>query len=489
MTREQAVPRLLGHDAHRQPVRRVGARVAVLDEDFLAAQIGEHAALEAVECRRIDRAVHLAPRDVLLARGFLDDELVVGRAAGVLAGAADDRPISRNLSFTPPHDFLVERRGSEAPVHARAALDPDRFQPDLLLDQCHYAVPPTRLTKHTILLRNLRPPDTHIMSTRANRARTWAIALAAAGLLVAAACQPPQLPEPTVRLPEFVQVRAAGHIESVGLEDYVLGSVLAEVSPLNQPPAAVARIFEVQAVLARTYVAGNLGKHRTDGFDVCDTTHCQLYDPARERTSRFADAARQAVRRTAGLVLTYQGRLAEGLYHADCGGYTASAEEVWGGERVPYLIAAPDDVATIQHRQWRWVVSPNDLRAALNASSRAEVGRTLDRVDVIEHDPGGHAARVAVVGEHTHELRGEEFRYDRRPDARPAGDPEHALHNYPRQIGHRLYRRRIRARRRPLPGRRGRARAPRGRSAGDRLPLLPWSSTDKRMSSTYNSVQ
>jgi stage II sporulation protein D len=248
------------------------------------------------------------------------------------------------------------------------------------------------------------------MSTRANRARTWATALAAAGLLVAAACQPPQLPEPTVRLPEFVQVRAAGHIESVGLEDYVLGSVLAEVSPLNQPPAAVARIFEVQAVLARTYVAGNLGKHRTDGFDVCDTTHCQLYDPARERTSRFADAARQAVRRTAGLVLTYQGRLAEGLYHADCGGYTASAEEVWGGERVPYLIAAPDDVATIQHRQWRWVVSPNDLRAALNASSRAEVGRTLDRVDVIEHDPGGHAARIAVVGEHTHELRGEEFR-------------------------------------------------------------------------------
>ena len=248
------------------------------------------------------------------------------------------------------------------------------------------------------------------MSTRAHWPRTSAAALAAAALVIVAACQPPRLPEPTVRLPESVQVRVAGHIETIGLDDYVLGSVLAEVTPLNQPPAAVARIYEVQAVLARTYVVGHLGKHRAEGFDVCDSTHCQLYDPSRIKTSRFAADARDAVRRTSGLVLTYQGRLAEGLYHADCGGYTASADEVWGGDPVPYLIAAPDKAADVQHRQWRWTVSMNDLRAALNTNPRAEVGRTLDRVDIVDHDPGGHAARVAVIGEHMHELRGEEFR-------------------------------------------------------------------------------
>lgn len=248
------------------------------------------------------------------------------------------------------------------------------------------------------------------MSTRAHWPRTVAAALAAAGLLAAAACQPPQLPEPTIRLPEFVQVRAGGHVDSVLLDDYVLGSVLAEVTPLNQPPATVARIYEVQAVLARTYVAAHLGKHRSEGFDVCDTTHCQLYDPSRIKTSRFAAEARDAVRRTSGFVLTYQNRLAEGLYHADCGGFTASADEVWGGDRVPYLIAAPDDAAAVQHRQWKWTVSMNDLRAALNTSPRSEVGRSLDRVDIVDHDAGGHAARVAVIGEHTHELRGEEFR-------------------------------------------------------------------------------
>ena len=45
-----------------------------------------------------------------------------------------------------------------------------------------------------------------------------------------------------------------------------------------------------------------------------------------------------------------------------------------------------------------------------NASPRSEVGRTLDRIDVVEQDCGGRANRIAVVGEHSHEIRGEEFR-------------------------------------------------------------------------------
>lgn len=248
------------------------------------------------------------------------------------------------------------------------------------------------------------------MSGRIFLFRSWAAVPAAGALLLVAACQAPQFPESSiVRLPESVMVRTGGRIETVPLEDYVLASALAEVSPVDQPASAVERILEVQAVLARTYAAGHIGKHRTEGFDLCDTTHCQLYDPNRLRVSRFASQARDAVRRTAGLVLTYQGRLAEGLYHADCGGYTASAVDVWGGS-VPYLIGAPDDLPQNVHRQWRIAVPLEQLRTALNASPRSEVGRTLDRIDMVEQDCGGHANRVAVLGEHTHELRGEEFR-------------------------------------------------------------------------------
>jgi stage II sporulation protein D len=208
----------------------------------------------------------------------------------------------------------------------------------------------------------------------------------------------------------MIAVRQAGQVVSIRLEDYVLGSVMAEVSPIDQPPDAVERIFEVQAVLARTYAADHLGKHRAEGFDLCDTTHCQLYDPNRLRTSRFAADARGAVRRTAGLVLTYQGHLAEGLYHADCGGYTAAADAVWGGAAVPYLIAAPDDSPPVAHRKWQVSVPVDQLRTLLNTNTRTEVGRTFDRIEVLTQDAGGHVMRMTVAGEHAHDLRGEEFR-------------------------------------------------------------------------------
>ena len=234
---------------------------------------------------------------------------------------------------------------------------------------------------------------------------------ALAGVAVVAACNQPQLPQPAkLHLPDTVTVRHAGEIASVPLEDYVLASSLAEVSPIDQPPDAVERIFEVQAVLARTYAAGHLGKHRAEGFDLCDTTHCQLYDPARVRTSRFAAEAHDAVRRTAGVVLTYQGRLAEGLYHADCGGFTAAADDVWGGAAVPYLIAAPDDPPSAAHRKWQVTVAVEQLRAVLNLDPRTEVGRTFDRIEVTDRDRGGHAVLLTVAGEHVHQLRGEEFR-------------------------------------------------------------------------------
>ncbi len=104
------------------------------------------------------------------------------------------------------------------------------------------------------------------------------------------------------------------------IDDYVLASVLAEVSPVEEPDAVVARIFEVQAIVARTYAVSQIGRHRAEGFDLCDTTHCQLYDPARVATSRFAAAARAAIARTRGHILVYGAHAADALFHADCGG-------------------------------------------------------------------------------------------------------------------------------------------------------------------------
>ena len=47
----------------------------------------------------------------------------------------------------------------------------------------------------------------------------------------------------------------------------------------------------VQAVIARTYAAAHLGRHQRDGYDLCSTTHCQLYQPGRLKTSSWARLA------------------------------------------------------------------------------------------------------------------------------------------------------------------------------------------------------
>lgn len=228
---------------------------------------------------------------------------------------------------------------------------------------------------------------------------------------VVAACINPRTPQPaTIAGPDVIRVRADGRIVSVPLEDYVLGAALSELTPVGADPAAVSRIYEVQTVLARTYVIAHLGRHKNDGYDVCDTTHCQLYQPGRIKTSRFAVAARSAVERTRGVVLMYSRQPAEALYHSDCGGHTASADAVWGGAHVPYLMGAPDHVPSLTHRTWTFDAPIEKVRAALNLDARSAIGRTLDRIAVTTRDDSGRAREVQVRGDRTRTLRGEDLR-------------------------------------------------------------------------------
>jgi stage II sporulation protein D len=199
-------------------------------------------------------------------------------------------------------------------------------------------------------------------------------------------------------------------VRTVPLDEYVLGSVLAEVSPVDEAPETAARIFEIQAVIARTYAAAHVGRHRRQGFDLCDSTHCQLYDPARIRTSRFTTIARDAVRETSREVVMFGRRPAEALFHADCGGWTTSADAVWGGRAVPYLKTASDSQPSLSHRAWRFAVPFNKLRDALNRDRRSRVGNRLDGLDIVRRDASGRASTILLRGQHRPSLRGDDLR-------------------------------------------------------------------------------
>ncbi len=117
------------------------------------------------------------------------------------------------------------------------------------------------------------------------------------------------------------------------LEKYLESVVSAEVYDLKNYQA-----YKAQAVVARTYTLANVERHKRDGFNLCDSTHCQLYNGY----DNIKEKAAQAVKETRGEILEYRGRAAWTFYHSICGGTTDAASEIWPYEKKPYLKSVKD---------------------------------------------------------------------------------------------------------------------------------------------------
>jgi stage II sporulation protein D len=208
------------------------------------------------------------------------------------------------------------------------------------------------------------------------------------------------LPDARASLSSDVRVRAIDRglpvIRMVDLEDYVRTTALAEFAPAEGDRALVERMLEVQAITSRTFAVAHRGRHAREGFDFCATTHCQIYEPNRLKTSRWAEVASTAITRTKNTVLWYDSRPAEAVFHADCGGHTAAAADVWGGPGRRYLVALRDDA--IPHSTWKYSTSLAEARAALNKDPRTNIGARLEAIEVVERDASGRVSTVRLRG-------------------------------------------------------------------------------------------
>ena len=99
MVREKIVPGELGVHADRQAIVLVGADVTVQRVDFAFGEIGCRRVPQRVEPLGVDRLVRIAPVDVVFARGFFDEELVLRRAAGVRPRVDDELPVASEDAF------------------------------------------------------------------------------------------------------------------------------------------------------------------------------------------------------------------------------------------------------------------------------------------------------------------------------------------------------------------------------------------------------
>lgn len=86
------------------------------------------------------------------------------------------------------------------------------------------------------------------------------------------------------------------------------------------------------AVVVRTFMFAHPGRHSSEGYDFCDTTHCQFYRGEQALSDLGASTEiEEAVEATKGEVLGFKGRTVEGYYTASCGGMTVTPSMLWGG--------------------------------------------------------------------------------------------------------------------------------------------------------------
>lgn len=127
---------------------------------------------------------------------------------------------------------------------------------------------------------------------------------------------------------------------SLDLEEYIAGTVAAEM-----PASFEMEALKAQAVCARTYTLRKImqGKKYPLGANLSDDIKtCQAYLSKAEFNQRHSPKKNlyakinRAVKATRGEIMVYNDEPIDALYHSTCGGYTASAVEVWGQD-FPYL--------------------------------------------------------------------------------------------------------------------------------------------------------
>jgi stage II sporulation protein D len=173
-------------------------------------------------------------------------------------------------------------------------------------------------------------------------------------------------------------------------EEYVTAVLQGESASFKSDEA-----LKAMAVAARTYAVRFGTRHKLEGFDFCDTTHCQDL-----RLGNESPRVRAAVAATEGEVLWFEGRPAATYYHRSCGGEIEDASLLEPDLHVPYLRRHHDEFCVRTPDEWQIEISKADLASAL--------GRPVTAVRVVTRSDSGRVQRLLV---NDHSITATDFRF------------------------------------------------------------------------------
>jgi len=246
-------------------------------------------------------------------------------------------------------------------------------------------------------------------------------------------------------------------LNEIPLEDYLKSVICSEMSA-----SAPMEFLKVHAIIARSWLLAALDRKektketsipawktdekedevmrwydRTDHdlFDVCADDHCQRYQGI---TKIVSEQAKEAVRETCGMVITYQDEICDARYSKACGGITEDFGTAWEDKRVSYLTSISDarvpyqpirteeeasawifsdpeaychtkdedllkktlpnfDRETKSFFRWKIEYSRSELEEILREKSGFDFG-TLKEIVPLSRGPSGRISRLRIVG-------------------------------------------------------------------------------------------
>jgi stage II sporulation protein D len=172
-------------------------------------------------------------------------------------------------------------------------------------------------------------------------------------------------------------------VNLVRMEDYLSSVVPSEMS-YSWPDEAL----KAQAVAARTYAYYFMMKKNTELFDLDATTSFQVYKGIISENEKSTEA----VRKTSGVIATYQNQPILAFFHSTCGGKTSSSLDVWGNEDIPYLSSVSCDYcAKSPYYRWEDDISLSEIGGYI--AERYSVGKIQG---VSFGRKGGRVAEVQI---------------------------------------------------------------------------------------------
>ena len=188
-------------------------------------------------------------------------------------------------------------------------------------------------------------------------------------------------------------------INHIDTERYLEGVIGGEIKT-SWPMEAV----KAQAVLARTFALYRRYERARGAWHLKSGPTDQVY-----RGKNVSDPrGRFAIDATKGLVVSYQGHLAQTFYHANCGGVTELPSSLWNIELPYYQIQAVPYGQKAPKFQWQTFLSRARVAQILK-----KAGMRRDQVEFMEisqRTGSGRAAWIDLEGSHSQQIKGKDFR-------------------------------------------------------------------------------